>query len=405
MDTLLQEMSRAAELYKRITVAADNASPHLERLDLFAYRIKAMESDVMKSVLLALLDPERSSVPQAVVEATLDILESWLTRRMLVRASAKNYNQVAAELVGVVRQSDPGQIDHSVRSYLMSQTAEARYLPDDDELSTELRRMPIYKKISRARLRMVLEAIEDHLRGYHPGGRGFAGARVPRATFWIEHIMPRSWEQAWDPPAEGLALDRLWRIHSLGNLTLLTSKLNNTVSNGVWGGETGKQKALRTHDVLLLNRELDAFSENGWTDEAIDRRTEDMIRKIIDIWKVPPGYKSSAVRDKGHSMHSVAIADLLSAGLLNPGQTITPKSRTHKDKVGQVLSDGRIDVDAQVFDSPSGAGYYVRKKPTNGWSFWLVDSKTKKSLASVRREYVERLSLESSVEDEEEDLG
>jgi hypothetical protein len=58
----------------------------------------------------------------------------------------------------------------------------------------------------------------------------------------------------------------------------------------------------------------------------------------------------------------------------------------------------------QVFDTPSGAGYHLRKRATNGWSFWLVDPKTKKSLASVRREYLEQSSVESdAVEDEETD--
>ena len=88
---------------------------------------------------------------------------------MFVRATSKSYNQIAAELVGIVRQSDLGSIDSAVRSYLMSQTTDAKYWPDDDEVRKELTSMPIYRKISRARLRMVLEAIEDHMRGYLPG--------------------------------------------------------------------------------------------------------------------------------------------------------------------------------------------------------------------------------------------
>ncbi|MEK6543941.1 MAG: hypothetical protein AABZ44_05845, partial [Elusimicrobiota bacterium] len=50
-------------------------------------------------------------------------------------------------------------------------------------------------------------------------------------------------------------------------------------------------------------------------------------------------------------------------------------------------SDGRIDVDGKIFDSPSGAGHYIRQKTTNGWVFWLVDQSTKKTLGQVREEY------------------
>ena len=69
----------------------------------------------------------------------------------------------------------------------MSQKAETRYWPDDEEVLNELVKMPIYRKVSRTRLRMVFEAIEDHRRGYRPGGREYAGTRVRRNTFWIEH--------------------------------------------------------------------------------------------------------------------------------------------------------------------------------------------------------------------------
>ena len=44
--------------------------------------------------------------------------------------------------------------------------------------------------------------------------------------------------------------DRL--IHTLGNLTLLTGKLNSAVSNGPWSGTNSKRAGLEGHDVLIL---------------------------------------------------------------------------------------------------------------------------------------------------------
>jgi hypothetical protein len=403
MDVLLQQLSRAARVYRRITEAADNVSSEIDRIGLFAYRIKAMESDVMKSVLLALLDDERPPVPLTVADSTLEVIESWLTRRMLVRATTKSYTQVAAEMVGIITQTSPSLIDQALRSYLMSQTAEAKYWPDNEEVSNELMRMPIYRKISRTRLRMLLEAVEDYRRGYRPGGNEYAGMRVPRSGFWIEHVMPQSWEKSWASPTVGTPQDRAQRIHTLGNLTLLTAKLNSAVSNGSWTGDAGKKVALRKHDLLLLNRDLDSFSLDGWTDESITRRTEELIKIIVDIWSVPPGFKSSTKRDVPLSFHSVDLSDFLSAGLLTAGQTIVPRALKLRDHTCQILSDGRIDIDGQLFDTPSGAGYHLRKKSTNGWSFWLLDPQTKKSLASVRREYLESSSLVSNVIDDDDD--
>ena len=403
MDELLRQMSRAALVYRRITEEGDNISGQIDRVGLFAYRIKAMESDVMKSAVLALLDPEQPAVPPSIIEATLEIVESWLTRRMLVRATTKSYTQVAAELVAVIRQAIPNLIDQKVRSYLTSQTAEAKYWPDDDEMRSELAKMPVYRKVSRSRLRMVLEAIEDYGRGYRPGGKEYAGMRVPRNGFWVEHIMPQSWEAAWKPPTEGSLQDRSQRLHTLGNLTLLTAKLNSVVSNGPWLGDNGKKAALRRHDLLFLNRDLDSFSADGWSDAAIIERTGTLIQRVLDVWRVPPGYKSSTVRDIPLAGHSVDLLDLLSAGLITAGQKIFPKALNLREHIGQILSDGRIDAGGLVFETPSGAAYHLRKKATNGWSFWLTDLQTKKSLASIRRDYLEKASPDSNLIDDDDD--
>lgn len=35
--------------------------------------------------------------------------------------------------------------------------------------------------------------------------------------------------------------------------------------------------------------------------------------------------------------------------------------------------DGRIRYGGKLYDSPSAAGYALRKKSTNGWSFWTYE--------------------------------
>jgi Protein of unknown function (DUF1524) len=101
---------------------------------------------------------------------------------------------------------------------------------------------------------MVLEAIEDQLRGWRDGKQGLGGERVARGKLAIEHVMPRKWQSHWSPATDEAERDRL--IHTLGNLTLLTGKLNSKVSNGPWIGTDSKRVGLEGHDVLMLNREL-----------------------------------------------------------------------------------------------------------------------------------------------------
>jgi hypothetical protein len=402
MLELLQEIHRAAAIYRDFTEKAEKLDGPLDRLGLFAYRAKTLESEVIKPVLLALLDRKCGQLPQQGIDTALDVLESWLTRRMLIRATAKNYNKIMAEVVSVVRNAIAGEIGQTIKEYFASQRSEVAYWPDDNEVRRELEAMPVYRKLSRARIRMVLESIEDHWRGWIPGQVSAAGMRIRRGTYAIEHVMPQSWLKHWPLLPGGLEPERDARIHRLGNLTLLTKKLNSTVSNGPWLGEGGKAAHLQEKDVVLLNsRLLKEYSSKQWDETGIDQRTRQAIDAILAIWPVPPDHKVSIDRDQADRSVTVEIADLIAAAYLTAGQTLHSRPGKYGGHTGRILSDGRIEVAGQIFDSPSRAGIFIRKKNTNGWNFWRLEPNGRRPLQEVRAEYLRVVSPEVA---EEEDV-
>jgi hypothetical protein len=401
MPDLLQKLNRASDVYRKFTEAAEILEGPANRMGLFAYRAKTLESEVIKPVVLALLDREDGGpTPDDEIDSVFDVLESWLTRRMLVRATSKSYNKLMAEVVTAIRQDKSLQPGRVVRDFFANQNAETSYWPDDEEVRKELSTLPIYRKVSRARLRMVLEAVEDFRRGWIKGKTSAAGVRIRRGTYAIEHIMPQSWTKHWPLQGDATEVEREARIHVLGNLTLLSKKLNSTVSNSAWAGATGKATHLQENDVLLLNSHLLAKSADIWDEAAIDARTASMIDAIIAIWPVPAGHKSVVMRTQTGFPKYVEMADLLSAGFLTSGQMLYSRPGKYAGRVAQVLTDGRLDIEGKVFETPSGAGYFVRQKHTNGWGFWMVDLSTRKSLNHVRGEYRNQM-MEGS--DEEED--
>lgn len=81
------------------------------------------------------------------------------------------------------------------------------------------------------------------------------------------------------------------RIHRLGNLTLLTKKLNSTVSNGQWSGEGGKAAHLQEKDVVLLNSKLlISHGAKPWDEAGVDLRARQTTEGVLAIWPVPPGH-------------------------------------------------------------------------------------------------------------------
>ncbi len=395
MIDLLKEIKRAASVYRDFTEKAENLDGPLDRVGLFAYRVKTLESEVVKPVLLSLLDHPAGPLAPEEIATALDALESWLVRRMLVRATAKSYNKLMADVVSVVRNCPAGSIGESVRNFLASQQSEVGYWPDDDEVRLELASLPIYRKVSRARLRMLLESIEDHWRGWLPGQTSAAGMRIRRNSYAIEHVMPQAWSKHWPLPTGIPETERDARIHRIGNLTLLTKKLNSTVSNGPWAGDTGKAAHLLENDVLLLNsRLIKSYGARQWDEEGIDQRTSEALDTVLQIWPVPPGHKVKIDRGQSATNVFVEIADLLASGHLTSGQMLFSRPGKYGGETARVLSDGRIEVRGQICSSPSQAGILVRKKATNGWHFWRLSLNGKQSLNHVRTEYLQELAID-----------
>jgi len=363
MSALLQELARASTVYRRFIEGATASNP-IDRLQLFAYRTGTLESEVFKPIILWLLDPEADPIHESQVDKTLEVIESWLVRRMLVRAQTKAYNQIAADLVAHLRKGDRTLAGDMAESFFAAQTAPSRYWPDDEEVSNELVNLLAYLRLRRGRLRMVLEAIEDFRRGWHDGAEGLGGERVARGKYHIEHVMPRSWKEHWSL-LSGTPEERDRIVHSLGNLTLLTSKLNSKVSNSAW---KSKRTELQKHDVLKMNSLLLITAGDSWTDEQIRVRTQEMTNDILAIWSVPEGHTSPFGTTTKHPKQHVTLADLIGAGLLETGTTLYAREAFDYHPA-TVLSDGRIDVDGDVFESPSGAARAVTGKGTNGWWF------------------------------------
>ncbi len=401
MDRLLVQIYDSSQVYRQfVTDAAKNAGP-VNRLGLFGYRTGVLESEVIKPLLLWLRDPEQPPIPEAQFNKALEVIESWMVRRMLVRATTKNYNLVIAELINLLRDSSRELAGDTIEKSLAGQTSGSRYWPDDAEVREGLKTSVVYRRLGRGRLRMVLEAIEDFLRGFRGEKVGLGGERVPRGQHAIEHVMPQKWEANW-PLADGIDEDdRNHAIHTLGNLTLLTGRLNTKVSNGPWLGLDGKRGGLEEHDVLLLNRELLKKTADRWTDESIRTRTRELIEVVISIWPVPEGHKSPSLERPRRPRQKIRVPDLIAAGVIQPGIMLYPRGRRFGDRFATLLADGGIEFEGKAFASPSDAASAMVGSQTNGWEFFLVDRSLRRDLRSIRRDYIERLSVD--VEDDEAD--
>lgn len=400
MTELLPRLKVAADVYRTQIEQAEDPHGPLDRLGLFLYRSSTLESEVFRPVVMWLTDPERSPIPAEALNKALGSLESWMVRRALIRANTSNYNKVMLDLLTLLRQTDPTEVGDAVESFLRSQTSENAHWPADDEVRRELTPLPVYRRLRRARLRMVLEAIEDHLRGWD-SGKPLHEGRVVRSSCTIEHVMPVQWAANWSTDGDADARDQL--VHRLGNLTLVTQSLNSKASNASWDGPKGKREVLDKHTSILMTRDLLKQGAGGWTDDRIVTRTSQLVDVILRIWQVPDGHVGLVAPDLGHkAKYKVTLRDLIDAGLLATGTVLYARPQAFAGQTCEVTDDGLLRVGDEVAETPSGAGRLVTGHGVAGWGFWLLDPGGSDRLDDLRRQYAEERGLiASDAEDEE----
>ena len=176
--------------------------------------------------------------------------------------------------------------------------------------------------------------------------------------------------------------------------------LNSSVSNSAW---YEKKKSINEHDLLQLNKRVLTTGEKEWTDSDIKNRTLELIEIIIKIWPAPENHKVRRRFETKRWISKVSVSDLIAAGYIEVGQTLFPKRPKYAGQNATVLSDGRIEIENQIKDSLSLAGHVVQDRNTNGWSFWLTDTKSRRSMNDVRNDYEAAMGIEHpEIEDTEE---
>ncbi|MEV2194640.1 DUF262 domain-containing protein [Streptomyces phaeochromogenes] len=290
-EEVFAELARYAEIYDRI----DQHPLHgLE--GRFLYRMKIMQTSTPMPLLLFLYGLDDAVLPPERRMRALRAIDSYLVRRSILNLSNRDYNHVFRELVATASHQ-PEHADEAVIKALSSMQGHHRQWPTDAEFRTALEQSPIYSRLYRHRVRILLEALEDELRTDHteqltvPVGEHF-GAKLT-----IEHVMPQSWRDNWPPldddPFEGADRDEL--VHTLGNLTLVTARLNPALGNMAWEDKRqwlGEHSLLRlTHGTLLNAPPAAGTSDwrSAWDEHRIRTRGAYLASVAQTIWPYADG--------------------------------------------------------------------------------------------------------------------
>lgn len=298
-EAFLKELRRDADTYRHLVTLNLGTAPSA----FYARVVEALELGAFIPLLLWLISDNHAISPDQ-VKIALDAIESWAMRRTLLRMTMKDINNLVVFILRSFEDVPKEVAGHKVVELLAAQTADARLWPTDAQVRETLPSTRLYGNVKQPRLRVLLSAVELARRSVL-----HEQLSLPE-HLEIEHVMPRGWRTHWGTDITGdaeRAAKRDVLVDTVGNLTLVTKKLNGTLANRPWRDEeaaavaptgseagVGKRSLLNRFSLLVLNKEIVEPHPEAWTEADIRKRAEQLTETVITIWPRPaPGTLAS----------------------------------------------------------------------------------------------------------------
>jgi len=284
----LGSLSKYAAAYE----ALNGRIPGATSRELEAYRrIEALNITVATPVLLKLLVALPDEVLRPQRELAVLAVESYVVRRMLSKSQTRAYGTVFVDVLKAMNKEGANPAASVVAALRSSPHGYDWTSLVNLEESFETSRYYGSGGISQERLRLVLGAIDAHLRKVSVKAED---GTTDYDTLQVEHVIPQTWREFWpiDPKGiEDLGQAEQLReraVNRIGNLTLASGPLNASISNNPW---EEKKKEIKKHSGLILNRLL--LENENWDEGAIAERGKWLAEQVEAIWPGPDSEKWS----------------------------------------------------------------------------------------------------------------
>ena len=212
----------------------------------------------------------------AILNEMYGILESYVMRRIVTRASTTNYTKLFLSFI-----ANEILTPQDLRDRLQVLGGTNSSIPDD----TELRDGFEHSKLMNLYSKGVLYLIESHIRPAQSAVvlHGFN-------NYSLEHLMPKKWRNNW--PACPTPLDAEKRdsiLLTLGNLAIIPQSLNASIRDSDWSTKKagkGQEKPGLTLCASGLSTLQDSLTKTDWNEIEIQARALWLYKQAQSLWKL-----------------------------------------------------------------------------------------------------------------------
>lgn len=272
---LVKEIKEYANLFKKnfnhsLIEKEINKDFGIERINVIIFGLET--STLIPYVLYVLKNVEDEDVRNEIFE----FVESYIIRRIIVKATSKNYNQLFSDRLI----SNKILSKNDLKDFIEKRSDKVNFNPSDDDLKKGFNESILINKQAAG----VIYFIESKIRDRNRQATQLLGIK----KYSLEHLMPKKWENNWgrlNDPKQREERNRL--ILTLGNLAIITQSLNASIRDSAWKikkNGNGKRYGLTNYSggIETLAPYLE-FEE--WNEETIKTRANELYEKAIQIWK------------------------------------------------------------------------------------------------------------------------
>lgn len=251
----------------------------------FGRLVRGLDVASVTPVVLAL--QEKLADDEVALAQALQDLGSFIVRRTVCGLTKKNFNRIFMQLIVAVQSGDDAAA--VLRAHLLSLKGESQYWPSDEEFKHAWMHAKAYKDLRAGRVLTLLRALELVELSQTKRDRDLGEL----SDLTVEHVLPQKWEAHYPlaSTSDAARSERETRLHSFGNLALLTQSINSRVGNGPFvvvdsnGKPSGKRVDICKNSLLATN----AYFQDlvSWSDHDIKVRGEKMFDVAVRLWPKP----------------------------------------------------------------------------------------------------------------------
>lgn len=206
-----------------------------------------------------------------------EFIESYILRRMIVKATTKNYNQLFTDrlITNEILSKD------QFIEFLDKQNDKVNYMPNNIELKQGIDNSILINKQAAG----IIYLIESKIRNKSKHATQLLGI----SKYSLEHLMPKKWENKWSRVSTKEEKDfRNFKLKTLGNLAIITQSLNASIRDSNW--PTKKKGNGNKEGLIHYSGGIETLSPflelTEWNEIYIENRADYFFTKAKEIWKI-----------------------------------------------------------------------------------------------------------------------